>query len=263
MESRPRLYAPAPRFWTRHAALPGLLLGAVFLSLELFDLDRAIARAWFFAPSTGWLGAGAGDWWAHELLHDGGRWLVRGVAAGALVTWLVSFAAPPLRPWRRSAGFIALTMLASVSLVGALKAVTNVDCPWDLSGFGGSNPWVPLFSDRPGYLPRAQCFPGAHSSSGFALVCFYFLWRDRAPRLALAGLLAGILVGVAFAIGQEARGAHFLSHDLASAAIVWFMQLALYAWLRRPRNAAGGVPDTPPAQIDLSAQVTESCLAVD
>ena len=42
-----------------------------------------------------------------------------------------------------------------------------------------------------------------------------------------------IALGAAFSIGQEARGAHFLSHDLTSAAIVWFVQLGLYAWYRR------------------------------
>jgi hypothetical protein len=40
----------------------------------------------------------------------------------------------------------------------------------------------------------------------------------RRARLALAG---GAGVGLLFAFGQEARGAHFISHDLASAFIVW------------------------------------------
>ena len=42
-------------------------------------------------------------------------------------------------------------------------------------------------------------------------------------------LAAAIAVGITFSIGQEARGAHFLSHDLTSAAIVWFVQLGLYS----------------------------------
>jgi membrane-associated PAP2 superfamily phosphatase len=62
-------------------------------------------------------------------------------------------------------------------------------------------------------------------------VCFYFLLRDRSRRVARWALASAIAIGVAFSIGQEARGAHFLSHDLTSAAIVWFVQLALYARL--------------------------------
>ena len=100
---------------------------------------------------------------------------------------------------------------------------------WDLIGFGGHNPYVALFGDRPDALPRAQCFPGAHASSGFALFCLYFVFRDNSRRMARWMLAVAIAVGIAFSIGQEARGAHFLSHDVTSAAIVWFVQLALYA----------------------------------
>ncbi len=32
--------------------------------------------------------------------------------------------------------------------------------------------------------------------------------------------------------------AHFLTHDLVAAALVWFAVLALYAWLLKPRFAA-------------------------
>jgi membrane-associated PAP2 superfamily phosphatase len=230
MMPRPGLYAEAlPSFWPRHVIGPLLLFLLAFAAIAAFDLDRRLASLWYDgARAGGWLGAGAGDWWAHELLHDAGRWVVRGIAALAAVTWLVSFAWPRARPWRRPAGFVAVSMVLAVGLVGALKATTNVDCPWDLAGFGGDRPYVELFSARAAYLPRAQCFPGAHASSGFALFCFYFLWRDRAPAKARAALCAALALGTAFAIGQEARGAHFVSHDLASAAIVWFVQLALY-----------------------------------
>jgi len=128
-----------------------------------------------------------------------------------------------------------VAMLAATLLVGGLKVLTNVDCPWDLAGFGGHNPYIALFADRPNALPRAECFPGAHASSGFALMCFYFAFRDRSRRVARWMLAAAIVIGIAFSIGQEARGAHFLSHDLTSAAIVWFVQLALYVKLLRPR----------------------------
>jgi membrane-associated PAP2 superfamily phosphatase len=220
-------------FWRAHAAAPLAGFSLAFYLLEGLALDPVLARAWYFdTTTTHWLGTGAGDWWAHALLHTGGRWLVRAVAAGALSIWALSFALTRLREWRRGAGFVFVAIVLSTAIVGGLKAATNVDCPWDLAGFGGHNPYVSLFADRPDALPRAACFPGAHSSSGFALVCFYFLWRDRSPRRARRALFAALCVGIAFSIGQEARGAHFLSHDLTSAAIVWGVQLALYAgWL--------------------------------
>jgi membrane-associated PAP2 superfamily phosphatase len=95
-----------------------------------------------------------------------------------------------------------------------------------------------LFADRPDFLPRARCFPGAHASSGFALTCFYFALRDRSRMAARWALIGALLVGIAFSIGQEARGAHFLSHDLVGAAIVWFIQLGLYLRLMKPAEFA-------------------------
>ena len=232
-------------FWRWHLGWP--LAGFCLLSLVLAagELDQRLAELFFDVGTGTWLGAGAGDWWAHRLLHDQGRWLVRGVAAGASSLWVLSFAVPHLRRWRADAGFVALSMLLAVGIVGGLKAVTNVDCPWDLAGFGGHNPAVALFAHRPDYLPRARCFPGAHASSGFALFSFYFLWKDAAPRRARWALAAALLTGCAFAVGQEARGAHFLSHDLTGAAIVWVVQLLLYWSLRQPavsERHARGVP---------------------
>jgi len=224
----------SPAFWRLHLWWPLLAFSLAFGVLEVFSLDRVIAREWYYNVSTGqWLGSGTGKWWARGLLHTGGRWVVRGIAACALVLWAMSFATERLRSWRWSAGFVLLSMLAATLIIGGLKAVTNVDCPWDLAGFGGDSPYVALFADRPDALAHAQCFPGAHASSGFALMCFYFVFRERARRIARWMLWGGLAVGLAFSIGQEARGAHFLSHDLTSAAIVWFVQLGLYAWFRR------------------------------
>lgn len=221
-------------FWRRHAWWPLIFLAAAFALINGLAVDERLARAWFFdGHSRQWLGAGNGDWWAHQALHTGGRWLIRSVALSAAWVWALSLWLPGWRAWRASAGFIVLAMVSSVAIVGALKSVSNVDCPWDLAGFGGTNPLTGLFADRPDWLPRARCFPGAHASSGFSLWSFYFLWRDARPRRARAALAMSMLIGLAFALGQEARGAHFLSHDLAGAGVVWFTELGLYAPLRK------------------------------
>jgi membrane-associated PAP2 superfamily phosphatase len=225
-------------FWRAHALWPLGAMLAAFVLIEVFGLDRKLAHALYFDDSARrWLGAGPGDWWAHRLVHDGGRWCVRAIAAGALAGWLLSFLWPRARAWRRSAGFVFLALLLATGIVGLLKVATNVDCPWDLSEFGGDRPYITLFGDRPDQLPRAECFPGAHASSGFALCCFYFAWRDQSRRKALWALAGACAVGLLFSFAQEARGAHFLSHDLASAALVWAIQLGLYVGFFR-RHAA-------------------------
>jgi membrane-associated PAP2 superfamily phosphatase len=253
---------PAPDaadFWRTHAWWPLAVISALLLLIGFSGADRVIAHALFFRADTGqWLGTGTGDWWAHAWLHDGGRWIVRLVGAAALAGWFASLVVARARDWRRPCGFVFMAIALSVGVVGALKSLSNVDCPWDLAEFGGDRPYVPLLGERPDYLPHARCFPGAHSSSGFALVCFYFLLRGR-RRGAGAALSLACITGTAFSIGQQARGAHFVSHDIASAALVWCVQLALYARTfrsaRRPACDRGGaLPFRPAAGLPSSRQ---------
>jgi membrane-associated PAP2 superfamily phosphatase len=226
------------RDWRNHVLWPFLALGLAFLLVEFFALDRPIANALFFHSASGWLGAGRGDWWAHGIIHTDGRWLPRGVGAAALLCWALSFKVARLAPWRREALYVFLGVVVATALVGILKRFTNVDCPWDLAGFGGERPYITLFANRPDYLPHAECFPGAHSSSGFALMSVYFALRDRARRAARISLVLAIAVGLVFSFGQEARGAHFLSHDLASAGLTWFVLVNLYSWMLKSPAAA-------------------------
>ncbi|HKU14393.1 MAG TPA: phosphatase PAP2 family protein [Steroidobacteraceae bacterium] len=226
------------RFWRTHAVVPGVAFCIALALIEALGLDRPLSHALFFNDTTRqWLGAGQGMWWARDVIHTGGRTLVRLVALILLALWLATFFSQRLRSWRRRAGFAFLAVALSTGIVGGLKAITNVDCPWDLTEFGGDRPYVTLFADRPDSLPHAACFPGAHASSGFALIFGYFLLRGRSQRRARRALLGAIAVGVIFSIGQEARGAHFLSHDVTSAAIVWFVQLLLYAWMLAPEDS--------------------------
>ena len=61
-------------------------------------------------------------------------------------------------------------------------------------------------------------------------MALYFVFRDRAPRLAYCRLGAGVLFGLVFGLAQQSRGAHFISHDLCSALLAWFVPLTLYAF---------------------------------
>lgn len=196
---------------------------------EVTNLDESFASAWAFDPQTHrFIGSGAGEWWAKDMIHSWGGGLIRILGGILLLIWVSSFRIGALQRWRRPTGFVVLSVVLSVGAVGLLKQFTNVDCPWSLAEFGGRLPYIHLFSDRPDSLPRAQCFPGGHSSSGFALFSLYFATLGRRRRLARWALGGALLVGGVFAFGQEARGAHFLSHDLWSAAIVWFTCLAVY-----------------------------------
>lgn len=221
--------------WRRLVWWPAIGFVLAFAVMEIGQFDRSIARAFFYSPLSGWLGAGAGDWWARDIIHQAGRWLPRSVAALAGFGWLASFRIGALARWRRELLYVFCGMALVIGLVGLMKELTNVDCPWDLSDFGGKNPYVALFAPRPGGLKHAACFPAAHSSSGFALLAIYFALRGRAGRLARVAFWSAISVGLIFAFGQEARGAHFLSHDLTSAAIAWLLLVWLYSKMLAPK----------------------------
>ena len=217
------------RFWLYHALWPALVFGLFATVSATTSLDEDFARAWAFSPVTRhFIGAGSGEWWAKDLLHSAGGVLVRIVGGLALLCWGLSFRINRLRPWRRPLGFVVLCVALGAGAVGILKQTTNVDCPWSLAEFGGQRPYVHLFARRPAGLPLARCFPGGHSSSGFALFSLYFLWLGRSRRAARLALALALLVGGLFAFGQEARGAHFLSHDVWSAAVVWCACVGVY-----------------------------------
>ncbi len=215
-------------FWRSHALWPLAAYLAAMGLLAGMHLDLAIAQRWFYnAAGGGWLGRDSP--WAGEIVHTGGGILVRAIGVAALAAWLGSRRIAWLAPFRRALLYFLLAVVLVNGLTGLLKQLTNIDCPWDLEAFGGRFPYVGLFADRPDALRHAACFPGAHSASGFALVALYFVLRDFGHGRAWCGLAIGFGLGAVFAFGQEARGAHFLSHDLTSAAIAWFTSLALYA----------------------------------
>ncbi len=225
-------------FWITHALLPLALFVVLATLLATTDIDPRIAdRLFFDAQAQRFIGRDA--WWARDLIHTGGRDAMRAVAAGGLVILVASFFSDRLRRWRRPAAYVVACLVGATLFVGILKQLTNVDCPWDLARYGGTRPFVHIFADRPDDLPHAACFPGAHSSSGFALFCFYFLLRGRRPSAARLALAAALAVGAVFSFGQQARGAHFLSHDLWSAGIAWCICLGLYAVVGRRGGLRG------------------------
>lgn len=237
--------AATRRFWLAHAVIPAVAFAAGLAVILLSGADLRIADALFFDREAGRF-IGAGSWWAKDLIHSGGRRLVQAGAVVSLALLVATIVKPRWRHLRRTAAFLALSLVLVPALVGSLKQVTRVDCPWNLQHYGGSEPYVGLLGDRSGVSDRARCFPGSHASSAFAWLCVYFLLRERRRRWAYVALAAALLFGGVFSFGQQARGAHFLSHDLTSLAIAWFMVLGFYRLLLMPtplrdaRPAAAG-----------------------
>lgn len=229
-----RKYQSLTQFWWHASRVPLLLFALAATVLATTSLEIDVAR-WAFFDSVTHQWRGAGNWWVNELVHVGGRWLVRLIVAAALLVWISTFIGQQRTMWRKPAAYLAISVILTVGIVGLLKITTNVDCPWDLAPFGGPFPYVHLFADRPDSLPPAKCFPAAHASSGYALMALYFVFLERSRRLALAGLACGILMGLIFGLAQQSRGAHLLSHDVWSAAFAWLIPLSLYTFVFKCR----------------------------
>ena len=222
-----------PRFWTSHALLPALLFAVAVIIFETTTLDITLANHFYDFTTQQW--PHKDSWWSSQLIHEYGRRMIVLFFLISVVVLILSWLRAGMKPYRRPAAYMALVLLIGPAIVSSGKHLSNTDCPWDLDLYGGDRPHVRLFEDRPDTLPAAQCFPGGHSSGGFALLGLYFLFRKRNPRLARLGLTIGLAVGGLFAFGQEARGAHFLSHDLWSAFICWFTALGIYTVIFRQR----------------------------
>jgi membrane-associated PAP2 superfamily phosphatase len=224
----------ARRWWLAHAAIPLLLLAAVFGLLHLAGGDNALEGSLYDAATGRWrLEAPS------QVLYGAERALVMCAVAAFLGVLVAGFWHRPARNWRRPVAYLLLCFAATTSLVSLGKHTTNVDCPRALLEYGGRYPSIGLLEDRPDGWPRAQCFPGGHSSAGFAWVALYFAlaggWR-------FVGLGAGVALGLAFAATQWARGMHIPSHDIASAAVAWMVALSVYAALYRKPPPTADAP---------------------
>lgn len=222
--------------------MPFLLPLSMVLLLAAWAAARQVDLQW-----AGWLYHWEGDAWTlkrHALLenglHRGGRLLSLLVWLGLLAATAAHWRRRASRHWTRPAARLLIAVLAATASVAWLKSVTQVDCPWDLLGLGGQRPFVPLFAHRPATLGTAACFPAAHAATGYAWVASYFFLLHVAPRWRYAGLAAGLAAGAVFGLAQQLRGAHFLSHDVASLAVCWSVACAVEGRAMRRRAAATG-----------------------
>jgi membrane-associated PAP2 superfamily phosphatase len=163
---------------------PSLLLAATAILCATTPLDRMAASA-FYDPALGDFLAHRAVWAA--VAHRAGIWLVAGVAILALVLAAASWRWPKLRTWRREAVYVVVCIALATGTVGWLKGVTNVDCPWDQSTFGGTRPDIGWLDRRPAGLPKEHCFPGGHASGGFSLLALAAVYGRRRPEAAGGG----------------------------------------------------------------------------
>lgn len=212
--------------------------------------------AWIWTPlalfvlTNLWLVGMHGDIWLADRLYaaEGARWALRDSWATttlihvtgkhlSTLAWLAvlvsTIAARSMPRWRqlyRPLLALTLSIVATTVLVSLLKHATAMDCPWDAARYGGTHPLWTLLQARPEGIRASGCFPGGHASGGYCWVALYFFLIAVRPRWRMAGLAAGLLVGLLFGVSQQLRGAHFLSHDVWTLGIAWLSALCINVW---------------------------------
>lgn len=227
-----------------HRGLPHVRHGLVACALvalavasTVSGLDDAIALA-AYDPATATFPARG---WA--LLELVGHRLAR---SALWVAWFVLLAASlaagrvaALAPYRRALWATTAAFALGPMVVSLLKSVTGPRCPWDLIEFGG--PWPPAIAVFTGTTGAGHCFPSGHASGGYALLSVHFAGSALGDeRLRVGGLWLGLLAGSAFGAVRVVQGAHFLSHNLWSAAIDWAVAALVFAIAYPPHRTGRG-----------------------
>lgn len=216
--------------------LAGLLLAAALL-WDLSGWDWAVS-AWF-GDAGGF--AARHNPWVRGLLHEGLRGLyallLAGAAWQAFRAWKLARCGAAHAPCASRQALAVAALLLIWLAVPMLKQLSLSSCPWSLAAFGGEARWVSHWRFGVADGGPGHCFPSGHAAGGFGFFALVALWapyRHRRPgpwRFWVAVVLVG---GLAGSWAQVARGAHFLSHCLWSAALC----AALADLLVRPRTAA-------------------------
>jgi membrane-associated PAP2 superfamily phosphatase len=124
-----------------------------------------------------------------------------------------------------------MIVLASLILVplflSLLKEITYIYCPVQVKMYGGPKDFRALFdfSHELFWKGRGKCFPAGHATVGFAFMSLYFVFKQKYARI--LGLCAGLTLGWITGLYQMMKGAHFLSHSLATMMLSWAIILCV------------------------------------
>jgi membrane-associated PAP2 superfamily phosphatase len=214
------------RGWLRLLGMPLLILGIFFTISYGTELDQRLAATWFELQGEQWILKS--HWLTETVLHQTVRQINLCLILLMMVYWLVKLIQTPHSATVRALGVLLLCLVFSFTTIALLKRLIPMECPWDLQAFGGTQPWIGLFDARPDRMSPNQCFPAGHASIGYSWLAIYFFLQLIRPRLAHKGLYCSISVGVILGFAQQLRGAHFLSHDIATAAICWTLSVLVF-----------------------------------
>lgn len=219
---------------------PSIGACALLIALWATHADVRVADTLFAWQGHAW--ALRHGFWTERVLHAGGRNLNAVLALALAAAWVKGMCQARAPHWLRPVGATLCAVIAANLAVAWLKSTSGVECPWDLTRYGGTHAFVGWFDHRGPGSAHGRCFPAGHAGSGYAWMAFYFLMGSISPRLRYWGLAFGLATGAIFGIGQQLRGAHFLSHDVAAATVSWVIVSIVYRLIVRESPGIAGEP---------------------
>jgi membrane-associated PAP2 superfamily phosphatase len=170
------------------------------------------------------------QWLLKDVLHDAVR-MVGAVSALALLGLTVTSWITPrpqrLHEHRRTLLLVCGACYSGAAAVEILKHFSAHACPWDLALFGGTAAYQPLFGAPIAAQIVRGCSPAAHPLVGYAWLGVGFAVLPVARSAAWRAWAGALALGTVCGAVQILRGAHFLSHVLWCAWIVWGVNILL------------------------------------
>ncbi len=226
----PATVRSSKRFYFFHGLLLACSAVALLCVFHVTRLDLELAKP-FYDPvnhAFPWRYAWISKYFIHRYVKYALLLLGAGVWGTALLLRLrrpaSGFFTTHARRWRA----VAWTFVFVPVVIGVLRRLSPMHCPWEIDAFGGHAPYFDLLSRVPHGTPPGHCFPAAFVASGSWLLGFALLWYPEHKVRSIGVGIAALLLGFALGWVQQMRGAHFLSHTLWSLWVSWAVVLLVH-----------------------------------
>ncbi|QFR42610.1 phosphatase PAP2 family protein [Sulfurimonas xiamenensis] len=204
-------------------------LAAIFFLFEFTNIDIFVQNYFYDEVTQKWLLLHQKGTLLDMLFYTGIKKAIIIFGVFILSLYLYSFkdSAQRLKEYRSGLLIVWLSIAMVPLIVGAIKAVSNVPCPYDCKYFGGEYPYIRVFDSMPQEIVKKfKCYPAGHASGGFALMSLFFLFKERKNRFIALGV--AVLIGWSMGLYKMLIGHHYLGHTVITMILAWFLILVIY-----------------------------------
>jgi len=202
-----------------------LFLLVFSLCNEFFGFDQWLADWIYRLEGARWSLKNA--YLLTHVMHVGGRNLSILAALLLILMMVLSFFVKALFSYRKVLLFLLTSIAVSSILVALAKHYLALSCPWEFSNYGGELEYLSRWSQL--WVRNGKgCFPAGHASAGYVWISVFFAGHFLKATWRWYSLIVPTVIGLIFGVGQQLRGAHFISDDVWTFAICWMVSVATY-----------------------------------